>query len=219
MFGFPKWRSGKESACHCRRYKRLKFNPWVRKIPWRRKWQPTPVFLPGKSHGQRSLAGCSLWGCKDSDTTEHSHSLYIRELLTEIVHLGQTQWLQLAGVVSQQEVSIKEWHAASRNLTRTIREGLKGGGRRWYVLPSSQNPLRWNPSWLRDVCATRKVTESKWLARDNPETNPITVKPETSSHIPGVLGSLALLLSSWAPLPSKVFCFALYLLRQFVSEC
>ena len=37
---------------------------------WRRKWQPTPVFLPGKSHGQRSLVGCSLWGCKESGTTE-----------------------------------------------------------------------------------------------------------------------------------------------------
>ena len=45
-------------------------NPWVRKIPWRRKWQPTPVFLPGEYHGQRSLAGYSPWGCKESDTTE-----------------------------------------------------------------------------------------------------------------------------------------------------
>ena len=43
---------------------------WVGKIPWRRKWQPTPVFLPGESHRQRSLAGYSLWGCKESDTTE-----------------------------------------------------------------------------------------------------------------------------------------------------
>ena len=40
------------------------FDPWVGKIPWRRKWQPTPVFLPGKSHGQGSLAGCSPWSCK-----------------------------------------------------------------------------------------------------------------------------------------------------------
>ena len=47
----------KESACHCRRYRRCRFDPWVRKIPWRRKWQPTTVVLPGKSHGQRSLVG------------------------------------------------------------------------------------------------------------------------------------------------------------------
>ena len=47
----------KEPACQCRRRKRCGFHPWVGKIPWRRKWPPTPVFLPGESHGQRSLAG------------------------------------------------------------------------------------------------------------------------------------------------------------------
>ena len=51
----------KEFACQCMRHRRFGFNPWVRKIPWRRKWQPSPVFLPGKSHGQRSLAGYNLW--------------------------------------------------------------------------------------------------------------------------------------------------------------
>ena len=53
--------SGKESVCQ---YRRRVFDPWVRKIPWRRKWKPTLVFLPGKSHGQRSLAGYSPWDCK-----------------------------------------------------------------------------------------------------------------------------------------------------------
>ena len=66
----PRWCSGKESACQRRR---RGFNPWVGKIPWRRKWQPTPVFLPGKFRGQRGLVGYSLWGCKESDTTEHTH--------------------------------------------------------------------------------------------------------------------------------------------------
>ena len=46
------------------------FDPWVRKIPWRRKWQPTPVSLPGNCHGQRSLAGYSPWGRKESDMAE-----------------------------------------------------------------------------------------------------------------------------------------------------
>ena len=50
-----------------------RFNPWVGKIPWRRKWQPTPVFLPGKSHGQRSLVGYSPRSRKESDTTEQLH--------------------------------------------------------------------------------------------------------------------------------------------------
>ena len=60
----PRWSSGKESTHRCRRRKRLRCDPWVRKIPWRKKWQPTPVFLPGESHGQRSLAGYSPWGRK-----------------------------------------------------------------------------------------------------------------------------------------------------------
>ena len=46
------------------------FDPWVGKIPWRREWQPTPVFLPGEFHGQRSLVGYSPWGRTESDTTE-----------------------------------------------------------------------------------------------------------------------------------------------------
>ena len=51
----PSWARGKEPICQCRRHKRQGFHPWVRKIPWRRAWQPTPVFLPRESHGQRSL--------------------------------------------------------------------------------------------------------------------------------------------------------------------
>ena len=52
------------------RHSRLWFDPWVRKIPWRGKWQPTPVFLPRKSHGQKRLAGYSPWGCKELDMTK-----------------------------------------------------------------------------------------------------------------------------------------------------
>jgi len=59
------------SACQCRRHG---LNPWVRKIPWRRNWQPTPVFLSGKFHGQRSLVGYSPWGHKESDMTEWRHT-------------------------------------------------------------------------------------------------------------------------------------------------
>ena len=68
--GFPGGASGKEPAYQCRRLKRLEFDPWVRRIPWGRAWQPTPLFLPGESHGQRSLAGYSPWGRKESDMTE-----------------------------------------------------------------------------------------------------------------------------------------------------
>ena len=74
----PCWLSGKESTCQCRR---PKVDAWVGKIPWRRKWQPTPVFLPGESHGQSSLVGYSSWCHKESDTTEllnnNNHSLML----------------------------------------------------------------------------------------------------------------------------------------------
>ena len=68
--GLPRWLKGKESACQCRRHRRHEFDPWVGKIPWRSKRQPTPIFLTGESHGPRSLAGYSPWGCKESNTTE-----------------------------------------------------------------------------------------------------------------------------------------------------
>ena len=60
--GFSSGSAGKDSPCQCRQCKRHGFDTWVGKIPWRRKWQPTPVFLPGKFHGQRSLAVYSPWG-------------------------------------------------------------------------------------------------------------------------------------------------------------
>ena len=78
LVGLPRWLSGKEPTYQCRKCRRHRFDPWVRKIPWRRKWQPTLVFLPEKSCGQRSMVGCSPWGCKESDMTEwactHTHT-------------------------------------------------------------------------------------------------------------------------------------------------
>ena len=62
---------------------RCGFDPWVGKIPWRRAWQPTPVFLPGESHGQRSLAGYSPQGRKESDTTEVTAQIVILVKPTE----------------------------------------------------------------------------------------------------------------------------------------
>ena len=67
---FPGGTSGKESAWQCRRHRRCRFDPWVRKILWRRKWQPTPVFFAKKSNGQRNLVGYNPKGCKESNTTE-----------------------------------------------------------------------------------------------------------------------------------------------------
>ena len=74
MSRFPRWLSGKESTCQCRRCRSCGFNPWVEKIPWRRKWQPSPISLSGESHGLRSLAGCSPCDHKESGMTEHTRS-------------------------------------------------------------------------------------------------------------------------------------------------
>ena len=82
----PRWRSGKESACQCKRHK---FDQGqVRKIPWGRKWQPTPVFLPGKLHGQRSLVAYSPWCCKELDMTEatNTHTQDSTEQLIKVGH-------------------------------------------------------------------------------------------------------------------------------------
>ena len=84
-WGFLGGASGKEPTCQCRKHKRHGFDPWVRKIPWRRAWQPTPVFLPGESHGQRNLAGYSPWSCKKSDTTEATWHAHIQEKIKQSV--------------------------------------------------------------------------------------------------------------------------------------
>ena len=69
-----------QTACNTRG---CVFDPWDRKIPWRREWQPTPVFLPGESHGQRNLTSFSPWGCKESGTNE------------QLTHTLVVQWLRL----------------------------------------------------------------------------------------------------------------------------
>ena len=76
--GFPGGASGKEPTCNAE-HMRPGFDPWVGTIPWRREWQPIPVFLPRESHGQRSLVGYSPWSYKESDTTEttwHACKIY-----------------------------------------------------------------------------------------------------------------------------------------------
>ena len=67
---FPSGAGGEEPACQSRRCQRPRFDPWVGKVSWKRKWLPTPVFLPGEPHGQGSLEGHSPYGYKESDTTE-----------------------------------------------------------------------------------------------------------------------------------------------------
>ena len=123
--GFPGGTSDKESTCQCRRHKRLGFDPWVRKIPWRRAWQPTPAFLPGESHGQRSLAGYILEGCKKLDMTKvtcmhacacvhththtHTHThMRVHRGLQGVQHLPAGAGSHL----SHREVEVQGWNPA-----------------------------------------------------------------------------------------------------------
>ena len=76
--GFPGGSDGKSICLHGGR---TGLDSWVRKMPWRRKWQPTPVLLPGKFHGWRSLVGYNPWGRKESDTTELLHFLYLSSII------------------------------------------------------------------------------------------------------------------------------------------
>ena len=92
IWGFPGGTSGKEPTCQCRRRKRCRFDPWVGKIPWRRRGQPTLVFLCGKSHGQRRLVGYSPWSCKELNMTEQlssSSRTYIIETARNTVLASQ----------------------------------------------------------------------------------------------------------------------------------
>ena len=78
FLGFPAGSDGNQTVKNLPAMQETQVDPWVVQIPWRREWLPTPIFLPWKSHGQRSLAGYSPWGCKESDTAEQlTLSLFI----------------------------------------------------------------------------------------------------------------------------------------------
>ena len=79
---------------------RHRFDPWVENIPWSRKWQPTPVCLPGKSHAQRSLDGYSPQGCKESDMSEHTQTHITQMVKQGDLFLGQLIITTLSGFYS-----------------------------------------------------------------------------------------------------------------------
>ena len=87
---FKDFPGGSDGKSVCLQWGRPGFSPWVRKIPWRRKWHPTPVLLPGKSHGQRSLIGYSPWGNKESDLTEQLHFCWFRKLWLKLTSIKLT---------------------------------------------------------------------------------------------------------------------------------
>ena len=119
--GFPSGSEVKESACQCWRHG---FESGVRKIPWRRLRQPTPVFLPGKSHGQKSLVGYSPWGSKSqtrlnswTTTTQEDHTLEgqsnenvpVISLLTSLSFSGNCFHTSASFLLSSPKSGTKEW--------------------------------------------------------------------------------------------------------------
>ena len=97
--GLPRWLSGKESASQC---SRCGFYPWVEKIPWRGKWQPTLVLLPGKSHGQSNLVGYSPWGHNEVLIHVIAWMNFENIMLKEISHKGpHIVWFHLYGTLKE----------------------------------------------------------------------------------------------------------------------
>ena len=101
FLGLPRWLSGKESACQCRRHRRYGFDLWFKKIPRRRKWQLISMFLPGKSHEQRSLMGYSPWGCKRKldmtgwlNTNNVFSIIYNQKILMYLTHISGSPLLK-----------------------------------------------------------------------------------------------------------------------------
>ena len=97
------------------------FSPWVGKIPWKREWQPTPVFLLGESHKPRSLVGCSPWGCKELDMTEqltHSTGEKWREFPGQLSNSRSESHLQVEVVLFTKAQSARQVMLAFRSLFR-----------------------------------------------------------------------------------------------------
>ena len=137
------WHSGEESACQCRRLKRHQFDPWLGKIPWRRKWQPTPVFLSGKFHGERNLAGF-MGSQRDRQNwaTEHAHT-------------KTNKWANNIQHFPQFDLFSKEKHPSYILVTRTLmlnwisfsvqhgRTPIMASSPLWVIL----QVLYWEPLW------------------------------------------------------------------------
>ena len=120
----PGWLNGKEHACQRRRQSRHGFDPWLRKMPWRRAWQPTPVFLPGESHGHGSLKGYSPWGRKESDTTEQLTVTLISNKLSfgkprsySDTNLEASIQREVEANKEKGQITIKEWQEHWRKKT------------------------------------------------------------------------------------------------------
>ena len=114
----------------------------------------------------------------------------------------------------------KEWETKKLPTTGRIGKDQKEGrDSSPYVLPTFQNPPLWKPLWLSNACAARKDPESEWLARDNPEANPITIKPKISSHVTERFSRIPGHSLPGHPFPIVSLFVSMCVLGQFISKC
>ena len=155
LLGFP---GGAEVKSVCLQCGRSGFDPWVRRIPWRRKWQPTPVFLLGESHGWRSLVGYSPTGRKESDTTERLHLVTFSDLVTCYSAFGLS-WLREPHLrVENQQIFEKQSSYQERMLVeKGIRKETKGFSVQFFVFSSPRNKT-WRDIVIHKSPATRPMS-------------------------------------------------------------
>ena len=157
IWGFPGGASGKEPTCQCRRDKRHGFYPWVGKIHWRRAWQPTSVFLPGESHGQRTLVGTVHRVAKSQTWLEglsmHAHTIKSSQSSGPQSPSVSLRWTE-TGTEQQHRVWFSRWGNGSSKATQLVSgyENLRllessticqnqSQGHFFYWICSSENPV------------------------------------------------------------------------------
>ena len=157
-WGLRRWYSGKELACQGRNRRRCRFYPWVRKLPWSRKWQPIPVFFPGKFHGQRSLVGYSSWTWKGLDTNEHTAHThkYFRPN-----RVGQKSWYNLSWV-AQKGNSGRRYSGSSPNLGKGLHSNV-GGERETGHKGKGPEKWRWNQDGAGPWDSGEKKASRFWI--------------------------------------------------------
>ena len=169
----PRWNSGKEFACQC---KRCGFDPWVGKILWSRKWQPTLVFLVTKFHGQKRLVGYSPWGCKESDKTEHTHthvhvavSISSVQFSRSVVPDSATPWIaasQASLSITNERLRGQESAYNAGDTSLVLGLGRSPGGEYGNPLWHSnlENPMDGEVWWAIVHRVAKSQTQLKWLS-------------------------------------------------------
>ena len=167
--GLPRWLGGKESACRC---KRCRFNPWSRKIPWRSKWQPTPVFLPGKCHGQRSLAGHSPWARKESDTPLQLNSNNVGQWKIDIL-MGNPEVVWPHSMCSK----IKSISTYRASLVTQLVKNLPAVQKTWVgKIPWRRERLPTPVFWPGEFHGLY----SAWACKESDTTEPLSLSPSST---------------------------------------